>query len=202
MKATLLLTAGRGPAECQRAVVCLAELLRVEARAAGLTAAPDPSTPERMPSLVLDIAGPGALDWARRQCGPVQWIAPSPYRPAHPRRNWFVQVSLLDRGAFLRPTELDSADITFTAIRSGGPGGQRRNKVATAVRAEHRLTGRVVVASEERSLAANRTVAIERLRALAVADHHAGEAAAAHDQWSRHDRVERGNPTRRIVRPL
>lgn len=48
----------------------------------------------------------------------------------------------------------------FTA---GGPGGQHRNRVATGVRLRHLPTGTIVMATERRSQAANRRVALERL---------------------------------------
>ena len=51
----------------------------------------------------------------------------------------------------------------------GGPGGQHRNKVETAFFITHTSTGLCAQASERRSLAENRTVALHRLRiALAV----------------------------------
>lgn len=52
-------------------------------------------------------------------------------------------------------------DIEF--FTAGGPGGQHRNRVATGVRLRHRPSGLVVMATERRSQAANRRVALERL---------------------------------------
>lgn len=47
---------------------------------------------------------------------------------------------------------------------AGGPGGQHRNKTATGVRLTHLPTGISVTATERRSQARNRGVALERLR--------------------------------------
>jgi protein subunit release factor B len=52
-------------------------------------------------------------------------------------------------------------DIEFT--RTGGPGGQHRNRSSTAVRLTHRPTGLVVVAGDSRSQHQNRLAALERL---------------------------------------
>ena len=56
-------------------------------------------------------------------------------------------------------------DLKITFYRSSGPGGQRKNKVETAVRITHIPTGITASATEFRSQAQNRALALERLAA-------------------------------------
>ncbi|MCC7409125.1 MAG: peptide chain release factor-like protein [Phycisphaeraceae bacterium] len=63
----------------------------------------------------------------------------------------------LEEGALLR-------QCVVTRGRKGGPGGQHRNKVETAVEILHKPTGMVGQASERRSQEENRRVALFRLR--------------------------------------
>ncbi len=72
------------------------------------------------------------------------------------------------RAAARRALSLTSAallaDCDETFFTGGGPGGQHRNKTESAVRLLHRPTGATVTATERRSQAQNRSVALARLR--------------------------------------
>lgn len=62
------------------------------------------------------------------------------------------------------PEEVLLKSCTLTTGRSGGPGGQHRNKVATMVRIQHDPTGIACSAGERRRQFENRRNAIHRLR--------------------------------------
>jgi protein subunit release factor B len=60
--------------------------------------------------------------------------------------------------------EILKRQVTIETYRSRGPGGQRKNKVETAVRLKHLPSGITVLGTEHRSQAENRKLAFERLR--------------------------------------
>lgn len=68
-----------------------------------------------------------------------------------------------DEQPALEEVVLREGDLEITFFKSSGPGGQHKNKRETAVRVRHLPTGLTAAATEERSQARNREVALERL---------------------------------------
>lgn len=64
------------------------------------------------------------------------------------------------------PAEVLLQRCDVKRLRRGGPGGQHRNKVETAVQLHDPITGKTAEANERRSQEANRQVALFRLRVL------------------------------------
>ncbi len=198
----LLLSAGRGPRECGWAVAQLLRRLEADAGRHGLmthrveTVAGD--RPGTFRSALVRVHGAGAPGFAGSWTGTLCWQAPSPYRPGTGRKNWYVIAQPCQVGA--PQTTFAESDVDIVGCRTGGPGGQHRNKASTAVRATHRPSGIVVVADSERQFSQNRRLALERLRArLRERDRGGGRAVLA-DRRRVHDDLVRGDPTR-VERP-
>jgi peptide chain release factor len=198
-KVWLQISSGRGPVECQLAVAKLANVLEKEARKAGIPCEVLDIVEGRergtVLSALLSLDGAAARAFAAKSRGSVLWICPSPVRPGHKRKNWFVGVEVLappDAGNVV----LCTADVVFEAMRASGPGGQYVNKTESAVRATHKPTGLVATAREERSQAMNKKLALARLAALLAEGADAAKADAERDRWAQHDALERGRPVR------
>lgn len=58
---------------------------------------------------------------------------------------------------------IDLREVRIQYFKSGGPGGQHKNKRFSAVKAIHCVTGLTAVATEERSQFQNKAVALARL---------------------------------------
>jgi peptide chain release factor len=202
MSLHLFMSAGRGPRECAWALARLLRRLEADAGRRGLVTRRVQTVPGDRPdtyrSVLLHLAGAGAEPFAASWTGTLCWQAPSPYRADTGRKNWYV---------IARPCPVDApattfaeADVDIVACRTGGPGGQHRNKASTAVRATHRPSGIVVVVDTERQFGLNRRIALQLLRQRLEQDDEAAHRAATTARWRIHDELVRGNPTR-VERP-
>jgi peptide chain release factor len=196
----LLFTSGRGPAECRIALVKAIATLTAEAVARGLDVdcLEGPDADRHGPaSAIVVIHGDAAAVFARPWIGSIQWVAQSPIRPHHKRKNWFIGVvelpALPEAAQALNPR-----DVCFEAFRAGGPGGQHQNKSESAVRAIHIASGLSVVARDERSQHRNKALALERLAALIRLQAELEAITARNDAHAAHDRLERGRPVKRF----
>jgi peptide chain release factor len=196
----LLVTSGRGPAECRIAVANTLAAMAHEAEAAelGFDVAPGADPDGHGPaSAIAVVSGEGAGRFAESWSGSVQWIAESPLRPLHKRKNWFIGVTTLPEARAL-PAALDPRDVRFEAFRAGGPGGQHQNKTESAVRAVHMPSGLAAVARDGRSQHRNKAIALERLTMLLRAAQDVAALAGQQAVQAGHDQLERGNPVRRF----
>ncbi len=193
----LHITSGRGPAECCLAVaLALKEMLR-EAEESKLQA----TVVERIPgnenrtllSATVMISGQQAKVFCSSWNGVLLWVSQSPFRKFHKRKNWFIAVHYLE---LVKLAEWSEREIHFQTLRSGGPGGQHVNKVESAVRATHLLSGITVLVNESRSQLQNKKTAIERLK-MKYFEWLIKHALERQQQlWQQHHTLERGNPSR------
>jgi peptide chain release factor len=198
----LLLSAGRGPRECGWALARLLGRLEADAARRGLithraTLVPG-DRPDTYRSALIHIAGTGAEAFAASWTGTLCWQAPSPYRAATGRKNWYVIARPCPVGTLA--ATFREADVDLVACRTGGPGGQHRNKASTAVRAVHRPSGLVVVVDTERQFSLNRRIALRLLRERIEDAAEAARRADTAARWRVHDELVRGNPAR-VERP-
>ena len=181
------ISSGQGPAECELAVAMLYEELRREAVDVRLVSCMPGKKPGSMSSVVFET------DRNLRELeGSVLWICKSPYRPGHKRKNWYVDVSILDQV----PRISEERMVRFETFRSGGKGGQHVNKVETGVRVIHIPTGISVVSTEARSQHMNKKLAINRLCDILSEKNLENRQKEKELAWLEHTRLERGNPVR------
>lgn len=191
------ITSGKGPAECCLAVaLALKEMLR-EAKASGLQYEIIDRFPGQengtLASVTLKLDGKGAAGFAESWTGVLLWIAQSPYRKFHKRRNWFIGISVYDTSKLPQWKE---GDIVFQTMRSSGPGGQNVNKVESAVRALHLPSGVQVAVSDSRSQLQNKKLAVVRLKEAFTLWQITVLQKTRHEQWQNHHELERGNAAR------
>ncbi len=202
-KIYLQITSGRGPAECCRAVALVLERILKQTKANSLKAEviDRESGPinRTLLSATLSIEGDGSADIISEWEGTVQWIAKSPYRIYHKRKNWFIGIqafSVADKQT------ISEKEIRYETLRASGPGGQHVNKTESAVRAIHIPSGLSITASDQRSQHQNKKLATERLLIKLASWEIEQAMRIAQENWSNHNTLQRGNPVKIIEASL
>ena len=202
-KKILQITSGRGPVECCRVVAKVQELLLNAARQSGMTATVldqlKGDLNGTLRSATILIEGISVSAFVGEWCGSIQWIAQSPYRKFHKRKNWFAGVEAFDLDAGL---QWRLSDVVFETCRASGPGGQNVNKVETAVRGRYIPSGISVLAMDSRSQLQNKKLCLDRLKTKVMAWQAAAMVAKQQSQWQQHNVLERGNPVKTFILPL
>ena len=181
------ISSGQGPAECGLAVGLFYRQLQKEGRDIRLIQSVRAKGGKGYSSILFETE-----EDMRELEGSVLWICRSPFRPKHRRKNWFIDVSVLEQ----LPDTQGDMKLRFETFRSKGKGGQHVNKVETGVRVIHVPTGISVVSTEARSQHMNKKLAMNRLCDILAdmeLDNRRREKELA---WLEHTRLERGNPVR------
>ena len=90
----LQLSSAQGPEECCLAVKkALDRLIKEAARQDVAVTVLETETghySDTLRSALISLDGDNAWALSESWCGTIQWICPSPYRPHHGRKNWFL----------------------------------------------------------------------------------------------------------------
>lgn len=194
----LQLSAAQGPAECCLAVAkALARLKREAAEHEVLVTLieeePGPHA-GTWRSVLLGLEGVGAESLARLWSGTLQWVCPSPYRPRHRRKNWFI-----GGACFEPPAPASAGKVIFESLRASGPGGQHVNKTNSAVRATHPASGISVKVQSERSQHANRRLALLLILLRLEQQLESADRELRAKRRTFHHEIARGNPLRTFM---
>ena len=198
-KMMIQITSGKGPAECCRVVACVQSLMIKQAKKQNINLHVLENKPGELNGTLLSatmmIEGDNLNAFITEWVGTIQWIAQSPYRKYHKRKNWFVGVAAFDVKDLM---QWNPKDVKLETCRSSGPGGQNVNKVETAVRGTHLPSGLQVMAMDTRSQLENKKLCLARLEAKIMVWQTEQLMVQQQSQWQEHNMLERGNPAKTI----
>lgn len=181
------ISSGQGPAECELAAELFYRRLQKEIGDIRMVQCVRGSKAKGFSSVIFETEE----DMSSLE-GSILWVCKSPYRPKHKRKNWYIDVSILEN----MPKLTQELKPRFETFRSGGKGGQNVNKVETGVRVIHIPTGISVVSTEARSQHMNKKLAVNRLCDILAERNMESGRKEKELAWLEHNRLERGNPVR------
>lgn len=186
----LQISSGQGPVECSIGVQKLCGSFLKEFPGSKIVAVNEDRSGKGYKSAVMEFEN----DISFLE-GTIQWICKSSVRPDHQRKNWFMDVHVLEEPE--ETGDLNEADCKVETMHCGGKGGQHVNKVETGVRIRHIPTGIIVECTEERSQLQNKQRAFKRLRAILDSMDQNIRENSRKDARQKHHDIVRGNPIRK-----
>ncbi len=192
------LTSAKGPSECCLAVALALKAMIAEAKAnkfhyevVSRFAGDINGT---LSSATLKLEGKNLNVFLNSWQGVLLWIAQSPHRKFHKRKNWYIGINELNNANI---QQLNENEISFQTMRSSGSGGQHVNKTETAVRAIHKASGLFASCDNYKSQLQNKNEAVKRLKIKHAQwqQKKIGEQGL-NSEWKNNNDLSRGNPKR------
>jgi len=184
----LQISSGNGPEECELAVGKFLDSIKKEFKNFKIVEAGKGKYKDTYKYVIIE----SSEDLSFLE-GSIKWICESPYRKNHKRKNWFIDVSVINEE---KEYYIDKDLIKFETFRCSGNGGQNVNKVETGVRAIYKPLDLIVEATEERSQKMNKNIAIRKLEEAVRNLNNKSVQDNIFERWIENKSIERGNEMR------
>ena len=130
--------------------------------------------------IVLSVDGSGASELFEPESGGHRWQRVPPTEQNGRRHSSTFTVAVFGESG--GGVEFNESDVEIEATVGHGPGGQHRNKTATAIRAVHKPTGVSVFIQDSRSQKTNMERALRTIRDKVASDIAAKNHAKQNDK--------------------